>query len=70
MPSSRGTFRLNTRPRKTPAYKRARSFTVSSALEAGSSCFSCFFTQPRRVSGFRPSSRATSETVLLDLSAI
>src|SRR5690606_21036815 len=41
-----------------------------SASAAGSCRSLCFFTQVRRVSGFRSSSRAISAIVLLDLSAI
>ncbi|EKX64922.1 hypothetical protein STRIP9103_09564 [Streptomyces ipomoeae 91-03] len=56
--------------RRSSSFRRARSFTVSSASGAGSCCFWYFFTQPRSVSEFSSSSRATSEIVLLDLNAI
>ncbi|EKX66250.1 hypothetical protein STRIP9103_04569 [Streptomyces ipomoeae 91-03] len=60
----------SSRLRRSSSFRRARSFTVSSASGAGSCCFWYFFTQPRSVSEFSSSSRATSEIVLLDLNAI
>lgn len=60
----------SSRLRRSSSLRRARSFTVSSASGAGSCCFWYFFTQPRSVSEFSSSSRATSEIVLLDLNAI
>ncbi|QCX82356.1 hypothetical protein C9F11_43890 (plasmid) [Streptomyces sp. YIM 121038] len=57
------------RIRRSSSLRRARSLSVSSASGAGSWRALCFFTQPRRVSGFIPGSRPASEIVLLELSA-
>src|SRR5690606_26822046 len=60
----------SSRLRRSSSLSRARSPAFNSASAAGSCRSLCFFTQVRRVSGFRSSSRAISAIVLLDLSAI